>query len=74
MRWKLECKHCEWIAEHRAIFYGHAKLSREERDFLYLMYNEVFQTSRRPSGCGACQRNIVEDLRKVYEKYCDTLC
>ena len=74
MRYQLECKHCEYVEGNRHIFYGNAKVSREEREFLYLMYNEVFQDSKRPNGCGACQRSVIEGLRKVYEKHCKELC
>ena len=69
MRWNFTEEAISFIEANNAIFKGHKKLTREEREKLYLIYNEVFNTSRKPSGCGACQRNVITDLYKAYLKY-----
>ena len=71
MRWNLTKEAIEFIEANNAIFKGHAKLTKPEREKLYLIYNEVFNDSKRPNGCGACQRNVIADLYKVYLKYKD---
>ena len=58
-----------FVEANNAIFKGNAKLDKETREKLYLIYNEVFNDSRRPNGCGACQRNVVDGLYKAYLKY-----
>ena len=69
MRWNMTEEAVSFIEENMPIFVGNAKVPRELREKLYLMYNEVFNDSRRPSGCGACQRNVIDGLYKVYLKY-----
>ena len=59
----------EFIEANPAIFRGNAKLGKETREKLYLIYNEVFADSKRPNGCGACQRNVIDGLYKAYLKY-----
>lgn len=71
---KLHCSHCRYIENNPAIFRGNARLDKKERIILYLMYNEVFETKKTFSGCGACERGVINDLKKVYEKYCNKLC
>ena len=72
-RYNLTCEAIAFVEENRAIFYGNAKVPKELREFLYLTYNQVFNDSKRPSGCGSCQRNVIDSLKKIYEKYKDTV-
>ena len=69
MRWQMTEQAIEFIEANNAIFKGNAKLTKEQREILYLIYNEVFNDPKRPSGCGACQRNVIDGLYKVYLKY-----
>ena len=68
-RWNFTPEAIEFIEKNNAIFKGHAKLNAKERENLYLIYNEVFNDSKRPSGCGACYRNVVSSLYKAYLKH-----
>ena len=69
MRWNITQEAVDFIEANPAIFKGNAKLTKESREKLYLIYNEVFSDSRRPTGCGACQRNVIDGLYKAYQKY-----
>lgn len=69
MRWNLTQEAIDFIEANPAIFKGNAKLTAETRQKLYIIYNEVFADSRRPNGCGACQRSVIDNLYKVYKKY-----
>ena len=69
MRWNMTEEAIAFIESNPAIFKGNAKLTKEQRDILYLIYNEVFKDSKRPNGCGACQRNVIDGLYKAYLKY-----
>lgn len=73
-RFNLECKHCEYVEANPAIFRGNAKPTREQIDFLYLTYNEIYKDSKKPSGCGACLRNTIDGIYRVTQKYCQELC
>ena len=69
MRWNFTQEAIDFVEENNAIFKGHAKLNASQREKLYLIYNEVFNDSRKPSGCGACQRNVISGLYKAYLKH-----
>ena len=44
-------------------------VSTEEQNQLLKVYNRIFKKTNTFSTCGACVREVVEDLRQVYEKY-----
>ncbi len=68
-RYNFTEEQLEFIESNPAIFKGHGKLNAKQRENLYLIYNQVFNDSRRPTGCGACQRNVVNGLYTAYKKY-----
>ena len=43
--------------------------SEEERDMLYKIYNQVNRTNEKPSGCSACLRGVIENLRDEFQRY-----
>ena len=69
MRWNMTQEAVDFVEANPAIFRGNAKLTAETREKLYLIYNEVFSDSKRPTGCGACQRTVIKALYNVYLKY-----
>lgn len=36
---------------------------------LYSIYSRVFNTNKKPSNCSSCVRNILSQLKNVYENY-----
>ena len=73
MRYNLTCNAIAFIESNVAICRGNARVPKEIREILYLTYNEVFNDSKRPNGCGACQRNVIDGLYKVYLKHKDEI-
>lgn len=38
---------------------------------LYSIYNRVFNTSDKPSGCGSCVLNRIKKMERLYKEYLD---
>jgi|SRR5210317_81200 len=38
---------------------------------LYTIYNRVFNTSDKPSGCGSCVLNRIKKMERLYKEYLD---
>ena len=38
---------------------------------LYSIYRRVFNSNKRPSNCGSCVRNVLNQLKNVYQTYKD---
>tara|TARA_R110002050_G_scaffold6857_2_gene27589 strand:- start:695 stop:1060 length:366 start_codon:yes stop_codon:yes gene_type:complete len=36
---------------------------------LYSIYRRVFNSNKRPSNCGSCVRNVLNQLKNVYDTY-----
>ena len=44
-------------------------VSFKERTALIKIYNRVFDKAQKDTSCGSCVRNIINDLKRVYNEY-----
>jgi hypothetical protein len=59
----------QWLLEHKQYLYGRVSIKREDWLDLYRIYNETFNETKSPNGCGACQRTTLDKLRVAFEAY-----
>mgnify|MGYP003133513120 CR=1 FL=1 len=45
-------------------------ITAEDQGLLIKIYNKVFKTNKKPSGCGSCVKSTLTKLEKVYENSC----
>tara|TARA_R110000868_G_scaffold9019_2_gene45761 strand:+ start:266 stop:475 length:210 start_codon:yes stop_codon:yes gene_type:complete len=62
-------EHIDWVIANPAIFRGNSRPSKDEKLYIYKIYNEIYNDSRKPNGCGACLRTTVEGISKAIEKH-----
>tara|TARA_B100000287_G_C20641888_1_gene783771 strand:- start:1616 stop:1972 length:357 start_codon:yes stop_codon:yes gene_type:complete len=48
---------------------GNRLKDNEQRDRLYVISNTVFNRTDKPTSCSSCLRELVENLRKEYQRY-----
>ena len=71
-KWKpyIEClKYSEY--KYLTEWFKHNKInvSYKERTELIKIYNRVFKKQQKDTSCGSCVRNIINDLKRVYNEY-----
>jgi len=44
-------------------------LSREDNQYLYRVYNRVFNTKKVSTTCGSCVKSVMNELKKIYDEY-----
>jgi len=47
-------------------------LKGQDQDILIKIYNKVFNTNKKSSGCSSCVRDTLQKLKTVYENSCKT--
>jgi hypothetical protein len=51
---------------------GSQAVTREEQSKLLDIYNRVLNTNKQPSSCGSCVRDMVNQLKRIYNSYANT--
>ena len=71
-KWKpyIEClKHNEYKYLDEWFKHNKINVSYKERTELIKIYNRVFKKQQKDTTCGSCVRNIINDLKRVYNEY-----
>ena len=71
-KWKpyINClKHSEYKYLKDWFTINKANVSFKERTELIKIYNRVFNKKQLDTSCGSCIRNIINDLKRVYNEY-----
>tara|TARA_R100000805_G_C3616209_1_gene117953 strand:+ start:1327 stop:1677 length:351 start_codon:yes stop_codon:yes gene_type:complete len=45
-------------------------ITKQDQAILVKIYNKVFNKNKKPSSCGSCVKNTLNELKKVYENSC----
>ena len=45
-------------------------ITKQDQALLVKIYNKVFNKNKKPSSCGSCVKNTLNQLKKVYENSC----
>jgi|TARA_R100000458_G_C8245025_1_gene223171 arginyl-tRNA synthetase len=45
-------------------------ITKQDQALLVKIYNKVFNKNKKPSSCGSCVKNTLNELKKVYENSC----
>jgi len=65
----MTAENYEWLKAHEQYLYGRVSIKREDWFELYRIYNETFNETKQPNGCGACQRTTLDKLKHQYEAH-----
>lgn len=63
-------EHFNWLHEpkHKLFMYTSQFITRDEKKYLYVIYNELTGENKRPSSCGKCITTTLKMLKYHYEK------
>jgi len=59
----------QWLDDHKSYLYVSTKMTREETQMIYDIYNRLTGEKKAPNGCGSCMRNTIRLVKFYYEKY-----
>lgn len=59
----------QWLDDHKSYLYISTRMTSEETQMLYDIYNRLTGLNKKPNGCGSCMRNTVRLITHYYEKY-----
>ena len=69
-KYKIEClTEAEFITLEAWFKHNKANVSYNERKTLFAIYNRVFNKRQKDTTCSSCVRNIISDLKRVYNEY-----
>ena len=58
-----------WLSQRERYLYVSTRMTTEETQTMYDIYNRLTGESKKPNGCGACLRGTVNTVRHHYELY-----
>jgi len=59
----------QWLLERRAFLYNSIRMTREEGQKIFEIYNRIAPKPMAYTTCGSCIRTVVSLLRQEFEKY-----
>jgi len=59
----------QWLLERRAFLYNSIRMTREEGQKIFEIYNRIQPKPMAYTTCGSCVRTVVSLLRQEFEKY-----
>ena len=64
--------HYMWLKQNHNLMYVSTRMTSEQTQRIYDIYNAITGDRKKPNGCGSCMRNTVSLVRSTYEKYTQT--
>lgn len=63
----MNLKDRRWLDEHKHYMYVSSRITKEDTQMIYEIYNRIYGTQKKPNGCGSCMRNTLKQIRTTYE-------
>jgi hypothetical protein len=63
----------EWLTENRNIMYVSTRMTREQGQMIFDIYNRIQPKRMEFTTCGSCVRTVINYLKQEYEKYTNNL-
>ena len=57
-----------WIDDNKHVFTNSNKATQFERDYIYSIYNHLFETDKKPNGCGRCWQTTKDQVYQQFKK------
>ena len=58
-----------WLLQRRAFLYNSTRMTREEGQKIFEIYNRISPKQMNYTTCGSCVRTVIGLLRQEFEKY-----
>ena len=62
----------QWLLDNRTIMYSSIRMTREQGQKIFEIYNRISPKPMNYTTCGSCVRTVVSLLRQEFEKYTQT--
>jgi hypothetical protein len=64
-------EHYNWLNEpnHKLFMYSSQFINKEDKRYLYEIYNDLTGENKRPNSCGRCVTNTLKMIKHHYELY-----
>jgi len=64
-------KDYNWLLERKNFMYVSTKISKEDKQEIYNIYNRLTGDKKKPNGCGRCMRTVTNLNQALFRKiYC----
>ena len=58
-----------WLLERKNFLYISTKISKEDKQTMYDIYNRLTGEKKKPNGCGRCFRTTIKLITHYFERY-----
>lgn len=58
-----------WLLERKNFMYVSTKISKEDKQEIYNIYNRLTGEKKKPNGCGRCMRTVTNLIKHYFERY-----
>jgi len=67
----MKPEHFEWLSipKHKLFLTTSQRITKEEKQELYNIYNDITGEKKKPNGCGRCMRNVIKMVAHHYDRY-----
>jgi hypothetical protein len=62
-----------WISQNRTILYSSLRMTKEQGQKIFEIYNRLSPKRMEFTTCGSCVRTVINLLKQEYEKYTNNL-
>ena len=59
----------QWILQRKSFLYNSTRMTREEGQKIFEIYNRISPKQMNYTTCGSCVRTVIGLLRQEFEKY-----
>jgi len=67
----MKPEHFDWltIPENKLMLTSSVRVSKEQKQELYNIYNDITGEKKKPNGCGRCLGNVIKMIKHYYDRY-----